>query len=100
MKKAVIAVGGSQQIVAEGDEIVVNYVGDVKSLDFVPLMIVNGKDSVVDTKKLNELKVTAKVLDELQGDKVIALRYKAKKRVQTRRGHRQQLSRLQITTIK
>lgn len=100
MKKAVISLGGSQQIVAEGDEIVVNYVGEEKTLEFEPIMIVDGKNSIVDAKKLGELKVSAKVLGDLQGDKVVALRYKAKKRVQTRRGHRQKLSRLQITSIK
>lgn len=100
MKKAVIVSGGTQHIVSEGAEIVVNYVGDEASVDFTPIMIVDGKESVVDAKKLATMKVSAKVLGDLQGDKVVALRYKAKKRVQTRRGHRQKLSRLQITSIK
>lgn len=100
MKKAVIVCGGVQHLVAEGDEIVVNYVGDSKSISFEPLMIVDGKDSVVDAKKLGGIKVSAQVVDSMQGDKVIALRYKAKKRVHTRRGHRQKLSRIKISTIK
>ena len=100
MKKAVIVSGGTQHIVSEGEEIVVNYVGDEQSVDFTPIMIVDGKESIVDAKKLATVKVSTKVLGEFQGDKVIALRYKAKKRVQTRRGHRQKLSRLQIVSIK
>ncbi len=100
MKKAVIVSGGIQHLVAEGEEIVVNYVGDVKSVELTPIMIVDGKDSFVDSKKLDPIKVTAKVLGDFQGDKVIALRYKAKKRVNTKRGHRQKLSRLQISSIK
>jgi large subunit ribosomal protein L21 len=100
MKKAVILSGGVQHLVSEGDELLVNYVGDIKSIDFEPLMIVDGKDSVIDSKSLGAIKVSAKVLEDLQGEKVIALRYKAKKRVHTKRGHRQKLSRLQITAIK
>lgn len=100
MIKAVIVSGGVQHIVSEGDELTVNFVGDEKTVDFVPLMIVDGKDSIVDAKSLEKLKVSAKVIDSMQGDKVIAIRYKAKKRVHTLRGHRQKLSKLQITSIK
>lgn len=99
MKKAVIVSGGTQHIVSEGEEIVVNYVGDEKSVDFTPIMIVDGKESIVDAKKLAGITVSTKVLGDFQGEKVIALRYKAKKRVQTRRGHRQKHSRLKIVTI-
>ena len=100
MKKAVIVSGGTQHIVAEGDDLIVNYVGDKKSVDFTPIMIVDGVNSIVDAKKLSAIKVSAKVLEDLQGDKVVSLRYKAKKRVNTKRGHRQKLSKVQITTIK
>ena len=100
MKKAIIMAGGVQHLVAEGDEIVVNSLGDAKTVDFTPIMIVDGDNSVVDAKKLESTKVSAKVIDSMQGDKVVALRYKAKKRVHTRRGHRQQLSKIQITAIK
>jgi large subunit ribosomal protein L21 len=101
MKKAIISCGGVQHLVAEGDEILVNSLGeDKKSVDFTPLMIVDGKDTIIDAKKLEAIKVSAKLLESLQGDKVVAIRYKAKKRVHTRRGHRQQLTKLQITSIK
>ena len=98
--KAIIVSGGTQHLVAEGDKLEVNYLGDGKTVVFTPIMLVEGKNSVVDAKKLEAVKVTAKVLEELQGDKVIALRYKAKKRVHTRRGHRQKLSKIEITSIK
>lgn len=101
MKKAVIECGGVQYIVAEGDTITVNFLNETgKSVDFAPVMIVDGKDSVVDAGKLKASKVTASVEEsELKGEKVIALRYKAKKRVHTRRGHRQKLTKLKITKI-
>ena len=100
MKKAIIMAGGVQHLVAEGDEIVINSLGESKTVDFTPIMIVDGDNSVVDAKKLEGMKVSANIVDALKGDKVIALRYKAKKRVHTRRGHRQQLSKIKITSIK
>jgi large subunit ribosomal protein L21 len=100
MKKAIIMAGGVQHLVAEGDEIVINSLGESKTVDFTPIMIVDGDNSVIDAKKLEGIKVSANIVDSLKGDKVIALRYKAKKRVHTRRGHRQQLSKIKITSIK
>ncbi len=100
MKKAVIVCGGLQYLVAEGDEIVVNRMDENTKLEFTPIMIVDGKDSIADPATLAGAKVTAKLLGQEQGDKVIALRYKAKKRVMTKRGHRQQLSRIQIVGLK
>lgn len=102
MKKAVIDLGGVQHIVAEGDVITVNYVGDdKKTLELTPLMIVDGKNSVVDATKLKAMKVSAKVEEsQVKGEKVTSIRYKAKKRVNTKRGHRQTLSTLKVASIK
>jgi ribosomal protein L21 len=81
MKKAVIVSGGLQYLVTEGEELLVNYLGEVKSQEYVPIMIVDGNQSIVDETKLKSIKVSVDVIDEARGDKVIALRYKAKKRV-------------------
>ena len=101
MKKAVIVSGGTQHLVAKGDELLVNFLPEAnKTVDFTPVMIVDGKESVIDAKSLAAAKVTAEVVEEkLQGDKVIALRYKAKKRVHTKRGHRQTLTKIKITAV-
>lgn len=100
MKKAVIVSGGLQYLVTEGEELLVNYLGEVKSQEYVPIMIVDGNQSIVDEAKLKLVKVSVDVIDEARGDKVIALRYKAKKRVQTRRGHRQKYSKIKVVSIK
>ena len=102
MKKAVIVTGGTQHLVAEGDVLLVNYLGDdkKKTIDFTPIMIVDGKNSVVDAKKLEASKVKAEIVEEsLKGEKVVALRYKAKKRVNTKRGHRQTLTKIKISSV-
>lgn len=102
MKKAVIEVGGRQHLVAEGDEIVVNLLGtDKKTVSFDTLMVVDGKDSVVGTPNVSGVKVSADVVNaDSQGEKVMAIRYKSKKRVHKVRGHRQRETTLKITSIK
>ena len=102
MKKAVIVSGGIQHLVAEGDQIVVNLLDtDKKTVTFTPLMIVDGKNSVVGTPEVKEVTVSAKVEEaDFMADKVMAIRYKAKKRVHKVRGHRQRQTKLKITAIK
>jgi large subunit ribosomal protein L21 len=100
MKKAIIVAGGVQHLVSEGDKVLINYLGDIKTIDFTPIMIVDGQNSIVDETKLKATKVSGKIIEELQGDKVVSLRYKAKKRVNTKRGHRQKFSHVEITSIK
>jgi len=100
MKKAVITSGGKQYIVAKGDIIDVELVGDVKTLNFEPLLIYEGEKSEIGTPFVSGAKVTAKVIEnKLQADKVTSIRFKAKKRVNKKKGHRQKYSKLEITSI-
>ncbi len=43
--------------------------------------------------------VKAKVLDKVRDPKVTSIRYKAKKRVHKKRGHKQIKSRIEITSV-
>ena len=100
MKKAVIVSGGKQYIVAKGDVIDVELVGDVKTVNFEPLLVYEGEKSQIGTPTVTGAKVTAKVVENnLQADKVTSIRFKAKKRVNKKKGHRQQYSKLEITGI-
>lgn len=100
MKKAVIATGGKQYIVAEGDTLEVELLEDTKTIDFEPLMIIDGDKSVVGTPIVKGAKVSATVTESaVKADKVMAIRYKAKKRVHTVRGHRQQHTVITIDKI-
>ena len=91
MKKAVIISGGHQFIVTENEKLNVELVGDEKTLKFEPLMIIDGDKVQVGQPTVKGGVVEAKVLEEaVKGDKVVAIRYKAKKRVNKKRGHRQQ----------
>ncbi len=101
MKKAVIVVGGIQHLVSEGDVLEVNLLNtDKKTVSFTPLMLIDGKDIAVGTPELSESSVSASIVDpRIQADKVMAIRYKAKKRVHKVRGHRQQQTRIKISKI-
>lgn len=101
MKKAVILTGGKQYVVSEGETVEVELLKDAgKTVSFVPLLIIDGEKTTIGTPEVTAAKVTAEVIDaDVQADKVISIRYKAKKRVHTVRGHRQRHTHLKITKI-
>ena len=101
MKKAVINTGGKQYLVCEGETVEVEKIKDVgKTVDFVPLLIVDGDKTEIGSPLLDKNKVTAEVVEaDVQADKVTSIRYKAKKRVHTVRGHRQHHTILKVTKI-
>lgn len=101
MKKAVIATGGKQYIVTEGETIEVELLhADGKSVTFEPLMVIDGDNVAVGAPTVAKAKVTAEIVeDEVKADKVTAIRYKAKKRVHKVHGHRQRHTVLKVTKI-
>ncbi len=101
MKKAVITTGGKQYLVSEGDTLAVELLNtDKKQVTFEPLLVIDGDDASVGTPVVEGAKVTADVVEaDVQADKVTSIRYKAKKRVHTVRGHRQHQTTLKIAKI-
>lgn len=101
MKKAVITTGGKQYLVAEGETLAVELLKVTgKTTTFTPLLVIDGDKATIGTPEVAAVKVTAEIVEaDLQADKVISIRYKAKKRVHTVRGHRQHQTHLKITKI-
>ena len=102
MTKAVVKIGGKQFIVAEKETLLVDLLPEgTKELTLDALLVIDGDKTTVGTPTVKGVKVTANVTEELvKGDKVVAIRYKAKKRVHKQMGHRQKYSRIEIVTIK
>ena len=100
-KKAVISSGGHQYLVAEGDELEVELLNPAqKDTAFEALLVIDGQSVSVGTPTVAGAKVTADILEQsVKGDKVVAIRYKAKKRVRKVRGHRQKHTRIRIAKI-
>ena len=101
MKKAVIFTGGKQYLVAEGETIKVELVkAEGSSVSFEALLVIDGDTVNVGAPNVAKASVTAEVINaDQQADKVTSIRYKAKKRVHTVRGHRQHQTVLKITKI-
>src|SRR5688500_18695519 len=101
MKKAVIATGGKQYLVTEGETVEVELLHtDDKKVTFEPLLVIDGDTVAVGTPSVAKAKVSAEVVvEDAQADKVTSIRYKAKKRVHKVRGHRQHHTSIKITQI-
>jgi large subunit ribosomal protein L21 len=100
MKRAVIATGGKQYLVSEGETLEVELLKTAdKKVEFSPLLIINDDKIEVGTPEVTG-KVTADILEqEVKADKVTAIRYKPKKRVKKVHAHRQRQTQLKITKI-
>jgi large subunit ribosomal protein L21 len=103
MKKAVISTGAKQYLVKEGDVLSVEKLpigGSKTKTDFEPLMIIDGDKINIGHPALTETKVSADIIEpDKLSEKTVSIRYKAKKRVHTVKGHRQHLSVIKITKI-
>ena len=94
---AIIATGGKQYRVSQGDVIFVEKIEqDVDStIDFDVLMLA-GDGGV---KVGNPLVPGAKVVAQVKGEKIIIYKYKSKKNYHRRAGHRQPYTKVEITGI-
>ena len=98
---AIIATGGKQYKVSEGDVIYVEKL-DVetgKDVTFDQVLAVGGDKLVVGSPLVDKATVTAKVLDQTKGKKVIVYRYKRKSGYHKKNGHRQAYTKVQIDKI-
>lgn len=100
---AVIATGGKQYVVREGDTLQVELLGDHKEGDKIEfdsvLMTDDGKASKIGTPTTGT-KVQATYLGEKKGKKLTIIRYKAKSNRDRRIGHRQHYAEIKIDSIK
>ena len=100
MKKAVIATGGKQYLVAEGETLEIERLKSAdKTASFDALLVLDGDKVSVGAPFVDGIKVLVDVVSEAKADKVTSIRYKAKKRVHTVRGHRQIMTTIKVSKI-
>jgi len=100
VKKAVIATGGKQYIVSEGDLLDIELIQDEKVTEFDVMLLIDGDTIKIGAPLVKDVKVKAEVVNQnVKADKVMAIRYKAKKRVHKVHGHRQQHTQIKIVKI-
>lgn len=92
---AVIAVGGKQYRVREGDSLVVDRLAVEPGATFSPPVLAVGEGSAISDGGT----VTARVSEHMLGDKIVVFTYRAKKDSKKKRGHRSRLSRVVIESI-
>ena len=96
---AVIKVGGKQYKVEQGQTLLVDRQPHEPGKSFTPPVLMTGGDDVVtDGKKLDGA-VTAQVVEHLRGEKIKVFTFKPKRGFKKTRGHRSELSRIQIDAI-
>src|ERR1700742_993644 len=98
---AVIESGGKQYKVEEGTSLLVDRL-DAKDGDKIALrpVLFRDGDVIVGAKELAKVKVEAKVAGHLRGEKIKVFKYKAKKGYRKRAGHRSELTKLEVTSLK
>jgi len=99
---AVIETGGKQYRVELGSEIAVEHLdaeaGSTLEIDRV-LLIADGDEAAVGRPVVEGARVSASVLRQDRGDKVVVFKYKPKARRRVKHGHRQEQTILRVADI-
>jgi large subunit ribosomal protein L21 len=101
MSYAVIKTGGKQYRVEEGQTLLVERLpGDVGSVvDLQPLLVAGDGDPVFEGDGLSAAVVQAEVVAHERGPKLRVFKFKPKRGYRRRTGHRQELTRIRVTSI-
>ena len=102
MVYAVVRAGGRQEKVEVGTIVVLDrQVAKVgESIQLPAVLFVDGETVTTDADKLAKVSVTAEVLGEERGPNIVIQKFKNKTGYKVRQGHRQELTRIKITSIK
>ena len=98
---AIIATGGKQYRVSEGDVIYIEKIdAQVDStVSFDVLLMGNDGDVKIGTPVVEGVKVEGKVVCQIRGEKIVVYKYKSKKNYRRKQGHRQPYTKVEITKI-
>jgi large subunit ribosomal protein L21 len=101
MTYAIVKTGGKQYRVEQGQSLLVERLpaADGESVVLEPLLFVDGS-SVVDGDGLSGVSVTARVVGHERGPKLRVVKFKPKRGYKRRTGHRQNLTRIEVTEVK
>jgi len=100
---AVIETGGKQYRVEVGTELEVEHLevqaGDAITLDRV-LLVADGAEASIGRPLVADAIVSAEVLRQDRGPKLISFKYRPKARSRVKKGHRQELTVLRVTDVR
>jgi large subunit ribosomal protein L21 len=102
MSYAIVKTGGKQYRVQEGQSLLVERLPDDEGakVSLEPLMYRGDKDGDLELEDLKRVQVEAKVVRHERGPRLRVVKFKPKKRAKKRTGHRQELTRIEVTAVK
>jgi large subunit ribosomal protein L21 len=97
-----VRAGGRQEKVEVGTVVVLDRIkaSEDGTIQLTPVLHVDGDTVTTDAKKLAKITVTAEVLGDLRGPKIVIQKFKNKTGYKKRQGFRADLTRVKITGIK
>lgn len=102
MRFAIVESGGKQYRAVEGRALEVDRLpveaGEQLNIERV-LLMADGDDVMVGTPTVDGIEVKVTVVDHIKGPKIDRFKYRPKKRIRVRGGHRQQYTRLMVDFI-
>ena len=102
MRFAIVESGGKQYRAIEGRTIEVDRLpveaGNKFDIERI-LLMADGDDVLVGTPTVSDILVKVTVVDHIKGPKIDRFKYRPKKRIRVRGGHRQQYTRLMVDFI-
>ena len=97
---AIVKTGGKQYRVERGQTLLVERLPQAEGANVLlqPLLY-RSEETVFDKEGLANVKVTAKVVAHVRGEKLRVFKFKPKRGYKRRNGHRQELTRIEVTEI-
>jgi large subunit ribosomal protein L21 len=97
---AIVKTGGKQYRVERGQRLLVERLPAEEGADVAlhPILY-RSEEAVFDKAGLERVKVTAKVLGHVRGEKLRVFKFKPKRGYKRRTGHRQELTQIEVTEI-
>src|SRR3954447_18885709 len=97
---AIVKTGGKQYRVERGQTLLVERLRADEGSDVaLEPILYRSEETVFDPDGLGGVKVTAKVLEHVRGEKLRVFKFKPKRGYKRRTGHRQPLTRIEVTDI-
>jgi large subunit ribosomal protein L21 len=97
---AIVKTGGKQYRVEPGQTLLVERLPEAEgaSVALQPVMF-RSDETIVDADGLAKVSVQAKIVEHVRGEKLRVFKFKPKRGYKRRTGHRQELTRIEVTDI-
>lgn len=98
---AIVKAGGKQHKVSVGDVVKVEKIEGEPGTEvtFPAVMVVDGSEVTTDAAALEKVSVTGRLVEQTKGPKIRIHKFKNKTGYHKRMGHRQKLTRVEVTGI-